>query len=198
MRRFRLVSLLFAVACTPAQLLLPAGRREPLRAPEPDPALADLTAHVRRKIRGNTLNKFKSSFNEENDRVVAEQLGFCTVEQEADELALELLADLGIDPAVSGEALLEFGAVWESEDGGPPASALSVGECRTLQANGWKDAAGEDVVVPVGDLGDPHHSPCFRAFNIAREIEAHDFDVDDTNRPTPPGGSWEKVIGDLD
>lgn len=144
-----------------------AGKR-PLPAPE----FLRLTDSVRSKLQGALVNKFQPTFTSENAIAKQEKLGFYTIEQEADELSLELLSYVGIDPHVAIEALLTLGRVWE-QTALPGNGALSVGECSRIMSKGWKDAQGNPASIPLGDLKDLHHSPCFRAYNIWTEIQAH-------------------------
>jgi hypothetical protein len=48
-------------------------------------------------------------------------------------------------------------------------------KCLKLYHRKWRGDDGQ-VLVPIGDFSDAHHSRCYRIFNATREIEAHDFD----------------------
>jgi len=140
--------------------------------PELAQAFASDTIKARERIQGSLVMKHKSSFFEENKLMKEQNLGFYTVEQEADELALEWLAEFGLNPASMADGLLLLGAEWEKDakdDGGIPTSA-----CQKIRKSGWQENGGP-VSVPVGNLSDAHHSPCFRVFNIDREIKAHAY-----------------------
>lgn len=108
-------------------------------------------------------------FREQADR----QLGFYTMEQEADELALEILAAAGRAPesAIAMLFLLgeELGRSAETHAG----REIGLAECQTLRAAAWRDPSGQPVFIPVGRHDDPHHSICYRVFNMDREIAAH-------------------------
>ena len=100
-------------------------------------------------------------------------IGYYTEEQEADELALEILARLGLDVNAGVRAFLW--ALRESEatvgtDGSVP-GVLNAAECQKALSDGFK------TFVPIGDYGDNHHSICFRVYNLYREIEAHSADL---------------------
>ncbi len=97
-------------------------------------------------------------------------LSWYTTEQEADEMSLELLSLLGINPNVSGKALYTVSNSRESRD----LNGLSEDQCLILQENGWK-IEGRNLNLFYGDLNDPHHSTCFRQWNIASEVEAHQY-----------------------
>jgi hypothetical protein len=160
--------------------------------PPADPALADLTTEVRKKMQANLINRFQQGFDTENQQVVSERLGFYTIEEEADKFGLETLAMMGFDPGIAVQTILDLGAIWEKERGGPAPGEMSAAACQALANAGWKDVQGNPVVVPLGNLADLHHSPCFRAFNMAREVQAG-FTVDTSTTYSPPGGSWTMV-----
>ncbi len=104
------------------------------------------------------------------ERAREEGLSWYTTEQEADEMSLELLSLLGINPMVSGKALYSVSNSRDSRD----LNGLSEDQCLILQENGWK-IDGRHLNLFYGDLNDPHHSTCFRQWNIASEVEAHQY-----------------------
>lgn len=105
------------------------------------------------------------------------RLGYYTVEQEADELSLEWMDEMGF---LSGHAIsteLAYAALREQKD-----LAKGLGffpfyvprsRCEELLKNEWRDELGKPQFVPIVDYTDPHHSSCFRAFNLSREALAH-------------------------
>lgn len=96
-------------------------------------------------------------------------IGYYTAEQEADELAIELLARAGISPQAAVNTFdLRF------QDIVPDALSMGPRECREAVKNRFRDAGGW-MAIPVGLWKDPHHSPCYRAFNAQQEIEAHGY-----------------------
>ncbi len=123
------------------------------------------------------------------------KLGYYTGEQEADEFALEWVSDIGIHPQKAVE--MELGLVELMKDSDPtPAHpfAVPLSSCAALAARDWKDESGQAVYVPVADYVDPHHSPCFRAYNLSREIEAHKISPKSAYLGLPNQGtahSWE-------
>ncbi len=118
-------------------------------------------------------------------------LGQYTSEQEADQLAVEWLVRFGIDPknGITGALkLLEIESKF-------PALPTTVGaytfeQCKAAYANDFKAADGRDLRVPVGDYSDPHHSSCYRAFDMFREIKTHGYSPSPL-RVVPPAPSWE-------
>ncbi|MCX6109824.1 MAG: hypothetical protein NTZ90_09520 [Proteobacteria bacterium] len=98
------------------------------------------------------------------------RLGFYTTEQEADELALEYLKTMGKKPASLADALL---AVLSGDDRTPypyPEELMPrYKACADQRAKGFPQFVG------VGYYDDPHHSLCYRIYNIEREIKAHGY-----------------------
>ncbi len=124
--------------------------------PMPDPALTQLAEQ------GNFA---------ELTRIMNERrLGYYTFEQEADDFSLEFLNELGVPARAGGDALLEF-----LRKSPPNRGDLDFAACSALRAQGWLDANKQPAYVPVGNLNDPHHSLCYRVFNMDREIAAHGY-----------------------
>jgi hypothetical protein len=160
----------------------------------PTPAAAYLAATntARTKIQKAFFGPV--GYSRENALMKAKHLGFYTSEQEADEMALELLARTGIDPAVGIRMVLgNHAAVEKLNPGAADPDAIDAATCAALAAKDFRDEAGNEVSVPVGDLADPHHSFCFRAWNLARELRVHRYTVTGTV-PTPPGGAWADLF----
>ncbi|MEY3901553.1 MAG: hypothetical protein RL189_859 [Pseudomonadota bacterium] len=99
------------------------------------------------------------------------RLGYYTYEQEADELALEFLSELGLPTGIGSEALMRM--LKQTKKSGP--SELDYEACSELRKNKWLTADKKSVYVPIGNLADPHHSLCYRAYNLDRERDAHCF-----------------------
>jgi hypothetical protein len=156
----------------------PAGGRPP-----PDPRFAAETTAAREKLRSEYPSA--TQFETENRLMLENQLGFYTIEQEADELGLELLAQVGIPASAAVDMMLTTATLIDpaQEPGGIPAA-----ECKALREAGWKDEGGTAVTVPVGNPADAHHNTCFRVYNMTREIDAHRYALGE--RPTPPGDAW--------
>lgn len=128
----------------------------------------------------------------------AEDFGLAqyTDEQEADELSLEWITGLGIEPAAAVEAQLQM-AERRSADGYGEVGEIPGKECRVLYQSGWKNRKGEAVLVPVGTWGDDHHSQSFRAFNVDREIKALGYQKDWVQRQVPTSPAWRDLVKGL-
>ena len=128
-----------------------------------------------------------------NDELLKANVNYYSTEQEADELSAEWLSRLGIDPASMITAMLEFLKLDEKTH--PLAHGeFQAARCEALYKNQWRDENGNPVFVPVANWNDPHHSSCFRAFNISREIDIHGLSNHGANtRPTPVGAVWDEI-----
>lgn len=118
-------------------------------------------------------------------QVQQNRIGLYTIEEEADDIALEISARLGISPDDVVASWLEF----------MQAIALAVPEyyraqyqdenatCQAMLATGFTttDASGTTTptFVPIGDLSEPHHSDCYRLFNFWREQKLRKYTVAD-------------------
>ncbi len=109
-------------------------------------------------------------------RAVKEKLGYYTYEQEADELALEWLALIGITPHVLIEKLFTL-LEYNSENITDSDFEYGYARCRALFEKEWKNSDGSDAFVPIGDFSNPHHSLCYRAFNASRELATHRYEM---------------------
>lgn len=154
--------------------------------PPPDPRFFEQTARVREKLRGYAFD-----WDEENELMKTKNLGFYTHEQEADELALELMSKVGVPPGVAIDKVLNM--LKNASESDP--NAVKWADCAMLREHGWRDADGTPVSVPVGDPSRAHHNLCFRAFNMSREIAAHRYAV--AERPAPPGEAWSRLLTQL-
>ena len=120
-----------------------------------------------------------------------------TREQEADELSAEWTNNIGIDPASLATAMITFASLPVREQHAA-FGEVTGDKCKSLCQNGWKDSQGHYVIVPVADWEDIHHSPCFRAFNISREIAAHGLTTfSSVQAPQPPGAAWGDIVQSL-
>ncbi len=98
------------------------------------------------------------------------RLGFYTIEQEADELALEYLKTMGKRPGSLADALLSL-----LKDGEAIPSLYPEDLVPGYKACAAFKAAGFPEFVGVGLYDDPHHSVCYRIYNIYREIKVHGY-----------------------
>jgi hypothetical protein len=160
--------------------------------PPPDARYIEQTAKVRAKIREQG---WQTDYTEENTLMRERRLGFYTQEQEADEIALEILANSGIAPSVAIDKIFDNLKMAEEMGGELDPNAIKYAECMMLREQGWKDAEGKPVSVPVGDPVNAHHNSCFRAFNMAREINAHRYEV--AMRPSTPPPAWTEVLAKM-
>lgn len=133
------------------------GDKNSVSFPAPDP---ELTRLAREK-----------NFTELTRMMIDRRLGYYSFEQEADDFALEFLAELGI-PAVSGsEAMMRMLKNTKKVT----APELDYASCTALRDRNWMNPNQQSVYVPIGNLADPHHSLCYRAYNLDRERDAHRF-----------------------
>lgn len=113
-----------------------------------------------------------------NNRAVQLGLGHYTDEQEADELAVEWMAAIGLDPQAAVSKWLDFAS--RDEDAGfmmvQSQEALPL-RCEQAANLEWRDNAGQPLNISMGSLSDSHHAACYRAFNMSREIKVHGLTV---------------------
>ena len=102
-------------------------------------------------------------------------LGWYTTEQEADEIALELLSLAKIDLNVLTSALFKVSNSREYRD----LNGLTEEQCLDLEKRDWK-VDGKEISLFYGDLSDPHHSTCYRMWNIFQELKAHQYEASET------------------
>ena len=130
-------------------------------------------------------------FSEANKR----RLGHYTQEQEADELAIELMARLGLDPAAMISMLMRVLLEDRLEGATPMPGVLTYAECDKALSQGFK------TFVPIGDYPDSHHSSCFRAYNSFREMEIHRDEIAGVRPRTPlirlEPSEWAKIRAEV-
>lgn len=147
------------------------------------------------------FDKVNGSIDSVNEKVAQNyreafdmRLGWYTAEQEADDFAAELLYYLNLDTKAGAKAFLSIQKdVSRQLDDNDTDLSFGFSRCSALFQADWKDANGQEVVVPVGDFVDDHHSNCYRAFNISREVEAHDYVPDESNRTISPVAEYSEV-----
>ncbi len=159
---------------------------EPVK-PTPDPSLNELGEQA------IAASRTKEPGEEEKAvlrAAASARLGYYTFEQEADEIAAEILTDLGIAPSVMLEKfdlLLRFKGVVDTE------FEFGADTCKRLRDAGWTGADGKPIYVPVGNFANPHHSLCYRTFNLDREIRAHRYVVSVPPVSAPNDISWAEL-----
>lgn len=65
--------------------------------------------------------------------------------------------------------------------------------CKLAFGNKWKDASGNFVYIPIGNLSDPHYNFCYRMFNVDREISRHRYQTLKTTAPLLPPNEWNNL-----
>ena len=119
-----------------------------------------------------------------------ERIGLYSTEQEADELSLEFLAMIGLDPRLAIKLDVDLTRLRGDRE---ITSGLS---CSGLQAAGWM-VAGKPFIVPIGTM-EVHHQSCSRAFNIEREIIAHGYpEVSGPDQRPLASGDWSALVAPL-
>lgn len=148
------------------------------------------------------------------DRLRESRIGLYTYEQEADDVMLELAAQVGLPVERVFDAWLTLMRAFSgarSEKAGPSASDdvaaasavisgdLDADRCAALLDAGFTVASpsGErrPVFVTLGSLDDPHHGSCYRLFNLWREARDHGYSPVGAFSPPPSGGSesWAEL-----
>jgi hypothetical protein len=102
---------------------------------------------------------------------------------------------LGLPPTLGPDSELVFQKISEDWDETWDFGLIKWEECSLLRDRRWRDVTGTPVAVPAGDMSDPHHSFCFRVFNMERELTAHKYEVKNA-RPIFPG-DWARVFAQL-
>ena len=105
-----------------------------------------------------------------NDQVLTEalqaKLGYYTTEEEADNLALSWLGLVGLPASVAFDHWWAFAAFFDPTSLDSPLN-FSLARCLQLyQAVPRWTEGGLPVQVPIGSFSDPHHSSCYRIWNL--------------------------------
>jgi hypothetical protein len=134
-----------------------------------------------------SLQQAQARAHEVIDKAMADHIGYYTTEQEADDLQMEIVALLGLDPRQLVMWDIDFyrdgRPTWDKYQG------FDMDRCKQLLLGDWKEN-GEVVLPSVANYYDTHHSPCFRIFNTYREIAAHDL------KPSPEAPQIKFLIDD--
>ncbi len=123
------------------------------------------------------------------------KLGYYTYEQEADDLSLEILALVGVNPQVSIDAYYQVLQI-ETVESNPLRQAIGLfnaEECRQLHENNWLSPAGQ-LVIPMGTYLDKHHSRCYNIFNLDRESKTHNYQIQPLKKTFLSKSEWQKII----
>jgi len=140
-----------------------------------------------------TLRANVGKINDTLQQAYDTRLGLYTTEQEADELSLEILANMGL----GGKSAVDTYMIFLNPDEEVGGFDIGLQRCEKMRANQWIDPEGRFnlKLLPIGDYTDPHHGACYRIFNLSREIEAHKYAL---SPPSPLDPSvWTKMKQDL-
>ena len=74
--------------------------------------------------------------------------------------------------------------------------ALGEKDCDKLRKRKWLGDNNQYVFVPVGGFTDPHHSICYRIFNIDREVIAHKVAPAKVDLPSHDDQTWKALQQD--
>lgn len=117
-------------------------------------------------------------------------LGQYTAEQEADEVAAEVVNDIGLEPRHVVDAMSRLG---KGSTNSLRGFSLGQQDCEALWRRNWLDTDGSYAFVPLGDYSEVHHSSCFRMFNLDREISAHHYQTPNINLPLLSAADWRSL-----
>ncbi len=128
-------------------------------------------------------------------------LGYYTIEEEADEGGLEILARSGLSLKDAERNRWKLFEQQELSKILPDDLDVSYGDCKKLYDNGWRSSSGEGISgVLLGSLMDSHHGICYRLYNIQREWQAHNYDRSDLKKwPLVFDITrWQEALKDMD
>jgi hypothetical protein len=130
----------------------------------------------------------------------ANHIGFYTIEQEADEVAMELMVRMGYTRQDVLNAWVAFGYAIDAKY--PPGPELDTGRATTATCAGWlqngfmitaADGTKTPVAMTVGDINEPHHGDCYRLYNLYRESLSHVYDSNGM-MPAALEPAWSEMI----
>lgn len=122
-----------------------------------------------------------------DDLAASEQLGYFSVEQEADDLAVEWLALAGLDPHLSVDMDISLIRVVSGDQ-------AVASQCAALRQAKWLGSDGQPIILPWGPLADPHPTGCFRPRNSFMEIAAHGYKTPASSLLSTLRPSWEELL----
>jgi hypothetical protein len=117
-------------------------------------------------------------------RLKDNRVGLYTIEQAADEFALQITTKMGFtsDEVLAG--WLDFmGAIDRLYARSYPPEQLAqirqteidATTCKSMLDAGFLNADGSRMTMNMGDLAEPHHTSCYRLWNLWREAQAQKF-----------------------
>ncbi|NRA66149.1 MAG: hypothetical protein HRU19_16800 [Pseudobacteriovorax sp.] len=119
--------------------------------------------------------------------------GIYTTEQEADEVAIELLYAMGLDHYALRDYNLLTLAGRASEESRYPGQ-WSYEECLQAMTDDWNNFKNRPPVALARNR--LHQSFCYRVYNLDREFALHDYQPD-PNVVRPADGNWDQVREDF-
>jgi hypothetical protein len=146
------------------------------------------------KVLHGELIRIKEQFNQKARALGAraQQIGFgwYTDEQEADEIAVHLMALAGENPRSAADIFFKQLGLFDT--GGTSTVAPSLSECRKGFLNNWQDWRFNSVPwVPFfGYTYQLHPSDCYRIFNVDKETEAFGYGSIPTSRDS---AQWREI-----
>jgi Peptidase family M48 len=142
------------------------------------------------------VNETRMFLNNANKVLNQQKVGWYTTEQEADEISAELLAATGIQPIESAKTQIKLLQLQESLGSISPPNTINSEKCSQMLNNGFKNSDGNYEFPGIGGFRDPHHSGCYRAFHIVRELDAHKYKVSELKHSLN-SQEWKKVQDSL-
>jgi hypothetical protein len=141
------------------------------------------------------IEQMDAEFSKVIQEANEQRLGYYTTEQEADELAVDWIAAIGIDPVEAVRQMMTLGE-FASSRRATMRDEMPYAECKAHYLRGWKTASGSNSWIPVGRWSDKHHSLCYRAWNLQREIAGHRFSrcLSCGSTENRPGGDWASLL----
>jgi hypothetical protein len=154
------------------------------------------TAHPR--TLGELALTLSAWYQKQQDVVEAtaeQNLGYYTVEQDADRLSTLWMSELGLNPNAGIDAEIEF---LRQMDMGKYLRPNMAGEapydaCVDLKNSGWIEE-NKEVILPVSSFADPHHSSCYRANFIHRVIMGNHLNQVPHNRQSLGNLEWKSFL----
>ena len=119
-------------------------------------------------------------------------IGWYTIEEEADSIETEILARLGINPLASVAGSIKLFHYLDSNKMINRVLNPSLQECYDDMNNDWP------LPPFLGSLSSIHHGSCYRIYNKDEEINAHGYNWQDQPRPQGVAASWKAILEDIE
>lgn len=121
-------------------------------------------------------------------------ISWYTLEQEADEIAAELISSVGIEPLHATSHL--WGLFKYVNEKRASVTGVDYATCQNLAKNNFGLGTGSVRTVALGDWSDIHHDLCYRIYNVSRDVHAHNYKADAKKRPQF-SITWSDVVKSL-